>query len=145
MSNTEFKYDNKTYHLPSNDEGEYITLKLATGDEKNDATVEKVIIKGSEYVFVPNVITLISNDNNFSRTNSGSFSDISNDSELYDLENGDSFISDVNEKVNYGGGGLKKGGKYSPFFFKSFKSSKKNKKTKGRKGPRKLNTRRIRK
>jgi hypothetical protein len=34
------------------------------------------------------------------------------------------------------------GGKYAPFFLKSFKSSKKNKKTKCRKGPRKLNTRR---
>jgi hypothetical protein len=137
--NTEFKYDNKTYHLPSNDEGEYITLKLATDNEMTDDKVEKVTIDNSKYVFVPNVITLISNesknlsgdsnDNNFSRNNSGSFYSQFNESK-------------IDDSYDFEGGGLKKGGKYPPFFFKSFKSSKKNKKTKGRKGPRKLNTRR---
>ena len=120
-------------------ERDYAAVRLVTDNSEEIPEEKRVTFPDGtfgERVENDNVITLMKIDNNEKRSY-GVPSYLTPNAH----ENENAEIELNNEEPE----NKKNGGKYAPFFFKSFKSSKKNKKTKGRKGPRKLNTRRRRK
>ena len=114
--------DNEYSKFPSD---KYVALRLITDQKKIDElTSSNKLVKlpdnrTGEVVPNTDVITL--------------------EKVSYNINKDENTINKDLENVNDESSG---GGKYAPFFLKSFKSSKKNKKTKCRKIPRKLNTRR---